>query len=85
MRSTSLPGDIDSQYATPKNATLNAASPTVFWLSVKNGATAISNDTVAVRGMANKGPMDKYSATANATPYQGATLEASAYTSREPE
>ena len=27
--------------------------------SPKNGTTPISNDTVAVRGMANKGPIDK--------------------------
>ena len=45
----------------------------------------MSNDTVAVRGVAKSGPIDKYSNTENATPYHGATREAKSCTSREPE
>ena len=83
-----MPGEIESQYDKPKNTAAKTAKLICLALSdtsPKKGTTPISNDTVAVRGVAKSGPIDKYSNTENATPYHGATREAKSCTSREPE
>ena len=45
----------------------------------------MSKATVALRGATKSGPMDRYSATENATPYQTLTRLASCWMSRERE
>lgn len=52
-------------------------SPIVFCASVRNGAAAISKETVAVRGIAKNGPIVRYRRELNSTPYTGWTREAS--------
>ena len=85
MRSISLDGDIANQKAKPKNNRLNTASATCCCSLGNKGSKPTSNATVAVRGIPNKGPIDKYSNKAKPKPNSGDTRPASACTSRSPE
>ena len=85
IRSINFPGDIAKQYAIAKKTTLNINKAKDSEIpSPKNGRTPTSKATVPVRGKANKGPMDRYRATAKNTPNQGVTREAKCCTSRAP-
>ncbi|MNF96594.1 hypothetical protein D3C84_793890 [compost metagenome] len=65
-RSSRRPGLRARNSAAAKYTSVYSASGR-GWLPAK-GATPISNDTTAVRGVANSGPMDRYTATANSNP-----------------
>ena len=60
IRLTSFPGDSASQQLSAKKNSEKSASGNVCEApGAMNGTTPISNDTVAVRGMAKSGPMVK--------------------------
>ena len=58
-RSTILFGVNASHAVMPKNRSVNIANVTFLYEAETNGEAAISNATVAVRGIPKRGPIDK--------------------------
>ena len=57
MRSTSFEGDDESQKAIPRKIARKTGSAKAEGSAPKKGRTAISKETVPVRGMAKQGPI----------------------------
>ena len=78
-RSTILFGLNESQIVTAKNTMEKSANANLEYESGTNGETAISNETVAVRGTPKNGPSAKYITNGNIMANTGDALPAKSF------